>query len=314
MKTAVLLYLYDTGLWLEYKKLLEPIKSEVDLFLALSSDDLCQNNSLIAKDASESFNCKTSTLPNKGVDIGPFLLQIRELDVNKYPYFIKLHAKKSLWGVHKNISWRSLLVNSLIGNKEIFNKNTNLLDSNCAIGTIGNTGLLLGREKEGFNTELIFQILHDYLHIPLEQIARHDLSFLAGSIFMARTKIFKQYFTNDIIESIYKILPEGEISDSVEGKLPHSLERIFGYIVNFSNLQFANGYIDNKITLVHKDNSSKYDLVSCYDNTCYVDNNILYSGTKFEISTKHLLINWKHNNKNGFWKKYTKIKNGLYYN
>jgi lipopolysaccharide biosynthesis protein len=314
MKTAVLLYLYDTTLWLEYKKLLEPIKSEIDLFLALSSDNFCQNNTLIAQEASESFNCTISILPNKGVDIGPFLLQIKELDVNKYPYFIKLHGKKSLWGVHKNISWRSLLVHSLIGNKQIFNKNLELLNSNCAIGTIGNTGLLLSREKEGFNTELIFHILHNYLHIPLEQIARHDLSFLAGSIFMSRTEIFKQYFTNDIIDSIYTILPEGAISDSVEGKLPHSLERIFGYIVNFSNLQFANGYVDSKIILVNKDNSSKYDLVSCYDNTCYVDSNILYSGTKFEISPKHLLINWKHNNKNGFWKKYTKIKNGLYYN
>jgi lipopolysaccharide biosynthesis protein len=314
MKTAVLLYLYDTGLWLEYKKLLEPIKSEIDLFLALSSDNLCRNNSLIAKDASESFNCNISVLPNKGVDIGPFLLQIKSLDENTYPYFIKLHAKKSLWGVHKNISWRSLLVNSLIGNKEIFHKNINLLDSNDAIGTIGNTGLLLDREKEGFNTELIFKILYDYLHIPIEQIARHDLSFLAGSIFMSRTKIFKQYFTDNIIQQIYNMLPAGAISDAVEGKLPHALERIFGYIVNFSNLQFANGYIDNKITLVHKENSSKYDLISCYDNTCYVDSNILYSGTKFQISPNHLLINWKHNNKNGFWKKYTKIKNDLYYN
>jgi lipopolysaccharide biosynthesis protein len=314
MKTAVLLYLYDTGLWLEYKKLLEPIKSEIDLFLALSSDDLCQNNALIAKDASDSFNCHASILPNKGVDIGPFLVQIKELNQDKYPYFIKLHAKKSLWGLHKNILWRSLLVNSLIGNKKIFHQNIELLKSNHSIGTIGNTGLLLDREKEGFNSELIFQILYNYLHIPLEQIARHDLSFLAGSIFMSRTEIFKRYFTNDVIDSIYKMLPEGAVSDEIEGKLPHALERIFGYIVNFFGLQFANGYIDKKITIVNKENSSKYDLISCYDNTCYMDSNILYSGTKFQISPKYLLINWKHNNKNGFWKKYTKINNDLYYN
>jgi hypothetical protein len=314
MKTAVLLYLYDTALWKEYKQLLEPIKSEIDLFLALSSDDLCKNNSLISEDAQESFSCKTLVFPNKGVDIGPFLLQLKELDEDEYPYFIKLHSKKSLWGIHKNISWRSLLVNSLIGNEDIFHNNIDLMNFNSSIGAIGNTGLLLDREREGFNTELIYQILHNYLHIPVEQIARHDLSFLAGSIFMSRTKIFKRYFTNDIIDSVYKMLPEGAISDSVEGQIPHSLERIFGYIINLSNLQFANGYIDSKITLVHKDNSSKYDLISCYDNTCYIDSNILYSGTKFQISPKHLLINWKHNNKNGFWKKYTKIKNDLYYN
>lgn len=312
-KIAVLLYLYDTALWDEYKKLLTPISDNIDLFLALSKDNFRNNNLSIIEDANNNFSLADSIIcVNKGADIGPFLKQIQKLDENTYPIFIKLHSKNSLWGEYKNISWRSLLVHSLIGSQEIFQQNIYLMN-NKNIGTIGNTGLLLGRDKEGFNTELIFYILHKHMNIPIEQIARQDLSFLAGSIFMSKTSIFKKYFTNNIIDQLYNLFPEGLVYDNKNGQIAHSLERIFGYIINISDYQFANGYIDRKIKLIHKDNTSKYDIVLCYDNTCYVNNNILMAGTSFNISDKYMMINWKHNNKNGFWKKYTKIKKDLYY-
>lgn len=313
-KIAVLLYLYDTALWKEYKTLLEPIKNNIVLFLALSKDDFCKNNNLIENDAKLSFElAETIYTDNKGSDIGPFLLQLTTIDSAKYPLFLKLHSKKSLWGIHKNISWRSLLVHSLIGNKNIFDKNIELMYTNPTIGMIGNTGLLLDREKEGFNTELIFDLLYNTLDIPLEQIARRDLSFLGGSIFLSRTKLFQMYFTKDIIKKLYDMFPIGIVDDSKQAQVAHSLERIFGYIVNFANLQFANGYIDHKIKIIHQDSQAKYDLVKCYDNTCYIDSNIIYSGTKFDISEKSFLVNWKYSNKNGFWKKYTKIQKDLYY-
>lgn len=313
MKTAVLLYLYDTSLWPEFEQLLIPIKSHIKLFVGLCSDNLCQDNEAIISRISANFDASISIYPNKGVDIGPFLLQIDKLDKTEYPYFIKLHSKKSLWGLYRNISWRSLLVHSLIGSPTIFHNNIQLLNDNKSIGAIGNTGLLLDREKEGFNSQIIFDILHNNLKIPLSHISRYDFSFLAGSIFGARTSIFQDYFTSEIIKNLYAKMPEGIIIDNDGGKITHALERIFGYIIRLSNYQFANGYIDNKKTLICKSSGSKSSIIICYDDTCYLDSNILYAGKIFYINNKQLLINWKHSNKNGFWKKYIQIKKDLYY-
>jgi len=122
MKTAILLYLYHLDLWEEYKNLLLQNCENYDLFLGVCADN---NNDYVINDYKNNFkNSHIQILKNKGVDIGPFLKQLEILDENTYPFFIKLHSKKSLI---KNLNWRVNLVDSLIGNKFTYLKNLELI-------------------------------------------------------------------------------------------------------------------------------------------------------------------------------------------
>ncbi len=309
-KIAVLLYLYNDNLLDEYIELLKPIKSHISLYTGLCSDFIDQQDRvrLVLKN-----NFKDYTLniyENRGLDIGPFLLQLDALDTSKHSHFIKLHSKQSLWGQFKNINWRIPLVNSLIGTKKIFLANKKLC-SNEHIGIIGNTGFLLNTDKEGLNGELIENIATETLGIPEEQINRTDLGFLAGSIFWARTDIFKRYFTSEVIKSLYAKLDIGRFNDREKPTYAHALERLFGYIISISGLHIADGLVDNKIYITNSDTMNSYEIVCCYNNQCYMSIDSTISGLYYPLPSD-ILINWKHKSYNGIWKKYHKISPNTY--
>jgi lipopolysaccharide biosynthesis protein len=309
MRVAVLLYLYDKRLLSEYISLLKPLGNSIFLYVAISKDhindyDYIQNE----LNTSYEYEYKISIHENKGMDIGPFLQQLEDLNEIEYPLFIKLHGKKSLWGIYKNIAWRILLVNSLIGSPEIFSRNLQLFN-NPSVGMIGNTGLSLTREKEGFNSNLIKNVCNNFLSISTAEMNRNDLCFIGGTIFWSRTGIFKKYFNAAVIDHIYSKLEEKQFDDYSQGTYTHSLERIFGYIIGLSGYYIADGVVDNKITISTSHNT--YKLVLCYNNMCYVEDNILVSGVYYMLNNQ-LIINWQHKSYNGLWKKYQKITDSLY--
>lgn len=309
-KIAVLLYLYNNNLLDEYVKLLKPIKSYISLYVGLCSDYIYQQDSIRFLLDSNFTEYTLNIYENKGLDIGPFLLQLDVLDASRHSHFIKLHSKQSLWGQFKNINWRIPLVNSLIGNKKIFLANKKLC-SNKHIGMIGNTGFLLNTDKEGLNGELIENIATEILGIPEEQINRTDLGFLAGSIFWARTDLFKQYFTTQAIKSLYSQLDYGRFNDREKPTHAHALERLFGYIVSISGLHIADGLVDDKIHITNPDTMNSYDIVCCYNNQCYMSIDSTVSGLYYSLPSE-ILINWKHKSYNGIWKKYRKISPKTY--
>jgi len=310
MKVAVLLYLYNKNLILEYCQLLKPISDHIHLFLGLCVDNEIDSQEIKNTLENNSIPYTISIFPNKGLDIGPFLQQLNNIDDTEYSSFIKLHSKQSLWGYNKNIDWRIPLVNSLIGSERIFLENFNTIVNNKHIGMIGNTGFMLGRDKEWNNTSLIKHIATNFLNITNEEISRSDLSFIAGSIFWAKTSVFKKYFSGDTINAIYSLLEDNKFTDKDQPRYAHSLERLFGYIIGLSGLQITNGFVDRIINITNE-NQQSYNIVECYSNRCYVDIDVLIAGTIYKISDK-LLINWKHKGVNGFWKKYKQITDNHY--
>lgn len=310
MKVAVLLYLYNQNLVSEYCKLLDPVSDYIHLFLSICEDNEKEQDYIQNILDNTSIKYTISVVPNKGLDIGPFLQQIKSIDHTEYSSFIKLHSKQSLWGYYKNIDWRIPLVNSLIGNKRIFLENFNTIVNNKHIGMIGNTGFMLGRDKEWHNSELIKNIAKTFLNISDEEIDRSDLSFIAGSIFWSKTSLFQKYFSTDIIDRIYALLETNKFTDRSYPTYAHSLERLFGYIVQLSGLQIVNGFTDDVIT-ISNENNEPYNIVRCYNNRCYLDIDVLISGIYYRVNDS-LLINWKHKSTHGFWKKYTRITHSHY--
>ncbi len=92
---------------------------------------------------------------NKGMDIGPFLLQFKYLIQHKLKYdlFLKIHTKT-------NVNWRNELLNPLINNVAYIKK---YMANNNQVGIIGSHRWLL--KQDNLNQKVLVNILNK-LKIP----------------------------------------------------------------------------------------------------------------------------------------------------
>lgn len=227
---------------------------------------------------------------NYGVDIAPFIKQLISIDSDKYPYFIKLHAKSSTLGIHHHVDWGSILWDSLIGNQKLFDQNTKILQQKH-VGSITQP-LLIFKNKE-FNNIQKIKILCNIFDIDYNDVK--NSYFMAGTMFMSKTYIFQ-----DLIKKNIKYLDavlsteSGKVNDRnhENGAFCHAMERLFGYIIISKNL------------IIHK--SSLYPIINIYNSkekilhlhTTY--NNIAYLVEDFNIcgriekNDNYFTITWNH--------------------
>jgi lipopolysaccharide biosynthesis protein len=59
--------------------------------------------------------------------------------------------------------------------------------------------------------------------------------FVGGTMFWCNYNIFRKYFTLNIIQYLYSLLEDGYVTDTHGGTYTHSMERIFGYIIQNEN-------------------------------------------------------------------------------
>jgi hypothetical protein len=176
---------------------------------------------------SDKFNITMLEVPNKGLDIGPFLLvleRVRMLCIN-YDYVLKLHTKKSLITAENGFGnkWRNELVNKLISTPEVFENNLKqMLDDNIAM--LGSRKWLTAN-RQGNDKYINY-------YIDKFSIQKHNSMFIGGTIFMVRYDLLTTYITDPLI--VYEELETGYFHDQDESRKTHSLERIFGYMVSAS--------------------------------------------------------------------------------
>lgn len=298
---AVLVYIFNTEIWDEMLPLLLRLKNHIHIDIALCKDN---DNSKIENDL-ESFNLiAIRYVENKGADIGPFLLQISELDQDKYAYFIKLHSKKSLIG---KFEWKYILFNTLIGSEQTLLKNKQVLDTDNSIGAITDIPLIMksvGNNKK--HIEIICKILN---------ISSRNKEFMAGSMFMARSRLFAKYFTKNFVKLIYPMLETGKVSDLNHGTLCHALERIFGKIV--TNEKQKIGFVKSKPDLIiyNRQRKAKYPIYKCYNNYCYnrSSKNLLFGYIYNIINMQDsLVIDWKYLKDDSYLRRYDKMSDGIF--
>lgn len=300
MKTAILLYLYHTELWDEYKNLILENCSNYTLFLGLCSE---KDNSYIISDCKKNFkNSKIEIFKNKGMDIGPFLQQIKNIDEKKYPFFVKLHSKISFY--QKTVDWRLDLVNSLIGSKFTYKKNLELIKRKN-VGCIFNKSFI--NNDQSNLGDKIKEILN-FLNLSYEKLSNSD--YMLGSIYMSKTSVFKKYFSKKIISNIYEKL-EGYGKIPEEGSYNHAMEVVSGYIIKNENLKIIDGVVKTKIIYNPDSPTNKIHLVELYNKECTTKENVKIRG-KLEKP----YIFWKHANTKQEYtfisnKKIIKIKKNL---
>jgi lipopolysaccharide biosynthesis protein len=283
-RVAVLLWLYHKDLWPEFYSLLAPLSNSIHLYLGLEHGS--DPNSIIGL---ESFDKLTiSYHDNYGADVAPFLKQLQTV---QEPLFIKLHSKKSIIGPRKQVHWRSVLVNDLIGSQEIFQSNIKKFNDQ-KIGLLGSK-VLWWNKQEHKNSSKIEQLC-DILNLPYKDLK--GSYFIAGNMFMSRTGLYKSIFSTDCIKIIDSFLQKeiGKVSDLKSGKYAHSLERIFGYILQYKNLDFVGA--DHKSIMIKNDlaDTGFFNLIELYNNQCYLSEDVCIFGKILFVDDRSYLIEWHH--------------------
>jgi rhamnosyltransferase len=222
---AIILHLYYTDLWEEFKVQLLQLDNNFDLYISLTN-----GNKNIEDDIKNSFpNAKIFWFDNRGLDIGPFFHTLKYFIENNlnYQYLIKLHSKKSINSVGENrgASWRIELVQSLIGSNETLKRNISSFEDDKNINVGGNPNYFY---RDGSLDWLRDELYNLRLIKDLDNSSYFDnMLIISGTMFMVRYKVYKEFFTISDIDRILSQLTDGYVRDK---KIEHKLERILSYI------------------------------------------------------------------------------------
>lgn len=259
-KIAVLLWLYHTDLTLEFLQLLQNTEDIFDIYVGLYNNK--SNHKSIAYLNTLNNIKSINFYPNVGADIYSFTDQIQAIDESQYDYFIKIHSKKSKWGVNKQCNWRAMLLDSLLSNRFTINRNLKLMQKY-------NYGILCCRPLIYENSEYthekkISEILNYMNYSPVVR------KFAGGNMFMGNLSLFKKYLSGyyDYIKNLLE-QERGKINERKEGTYSHAMERILGYIGSEYGM---GGCITKNINLKILDKNLDYDSLSfriMYNNEIY---------------------------------------------
>lgn len=294
VKIPVLTSLYHIDLWPEFLEIFLKNKNYIIPYVGLCEDN---DNLKIIEDLSNHFDehqyvvCK-----NAGADVMPFLSMLNIVDESRYPYFIKIHAKKSTWGSHNHVNWRNILINDLLSDADLIERNIKILQKDN-VGMITNKFLCLNN-REHTNAHHIKTICN-LLNINYQKVK--NSYFPAGNMFMSKTSIFKKYFTNNINDIIIYLLQNeiGKITDIRGGTYSHALERIFGYIIKYDNKKIAfPAQKSIKILNQIKDKKHYFHLIVINNKICYVQEDINIYGNIVDTNQDSIIIEWLHLNHN----------------
>jgi len=219
-KVCVILHLYYVDLWGYFLPYLKRIDTDIDLYVTITDGHSGSFTDILDAIMSEFPKSYIYSLPNKGMDVAPFIYVMNQifLSGNTYDVMIKLHSKKSLAHSYElGERWRNQLTDALLGSlPKLQNGYFACVGSEKAmVGSSAwiQTQKVVGYEQQFFNEEITF----------------NDYEFVAGTMFMANFKLIMDWFVSEkIYERFYDKFEEGYIGD---GSIAHNLERVFGCLI-----------------------------------------------------------------------------------
>lgn len=151
-------------------------------------------------------NCVIASCENRGMDIGPFLLNLHYMKYKNYyhEYIFKIHTKTC-------DKFRNETLDKLMKNHDtIINNIIKLYDNNVGI-IAGNILYKYNDYKDAFLSN-IFYIKKLIKYLYNEDIIYNNLEFVGGTMFIAKLKIFNILSIYTII-NLYKKLNNNETLD-----------------------------------------------------------------------------------------------------
>ena len=171
--------------------------------------------------------------PNKGRDILPLLIQLKDV-IKNYKYFCHIHTKKSF---HLNFgdNWRNYLYNNLLGNNAIISEILTEFENNEKLGMIFpipyyKTLAEFGKSLYDSNIKYMNFIIKKIN--PKAIILPNYFDFPEGNMFWAKVNAVHQIFDINIEKKVHK--EKGQLDST----LIHAIERIWVFVVKLNNFYY----------------------------------------------------------------------------
>ena len=234
-KIAIQVHAYYEDLINDIINITNNIPVKFDLYISTTS----MNKSIIIKEnikrKSRANNYEVKIYENKGRDVYPFLMQIKD-KFKKYKYICHLHTKKTKF-VSFGEEWRNFLYKNLLGNKEIISEILTDFENNDKLGFIFPEAFHKVNVQYGTGLTKIDQFYMNYILKKMNKSFRvgKQIEFPHGDMFWAKVASNYQIFTLNLTNEI----PKEE--NQIDGTIMHGIERIWLYLVKL------NGYFYKKI-------------------------------------------------------------------
>ena len=205
-----------------------------DLFITTNTEEKKTKIQNFLNINSKAKNFEILITENKGRDVIPFLIQIKD-KIRNYKYFCHIHTKKH--GKNKEIGkyWQSYLYENLLGNNNTIAQILSDFENNNKLGFIF---------PENFYEELEYSFCWNYLNLKhINHVLKilfpkknykvgKYLHFPVGNMFWARTKAVYQIFNNKII----KLAPKEK--GQLDKTILHAIERLWLYLVKINGFYY----------------------------------------------------------------------------
>ena len=174
------------------------------------------------------------TTPNKGRDVIPCLIQLKDV-IMKYKYLCHIHTKKNKINEKMGREWKNYLYENLLGNKSIIKKILSDFENHSELGFIFPEHFYASiiyayeyKNRNWFHLNRLFDIL-----FPNKKLkAGNIMNFPVGNMFWARTHAIYQIFD----ERIIKLAPEE--NGQTDETILHAIERFWLYLVKLNGFKY----------------------------------------------------------------------------
>jgi lipopolysaccharide biosynthesis protein len=219
-KVCVILHLYYVDLWGYFLPYLKRIDTDIDLYVTITDGNSGQFTDIHDAIISEFPQAFIYYLPNRGMDVAPFLYVMNDIFLRRrtYDVMIKLHSKKSLAHSYElGERWRNQLTDALLGSlPKLQNGYFACVGSNNTM--VGSSAWVLNQKVLGYEQQFF-----------KEEITFDEYEFVAGTMFMANFNLIMDWFiSNSIYDRFCKEFEDGYIGD---GSIAHQLERVLGCLI-----------------------------------------------------------------------------------
>ena len=219
-KIALCVHAYYSNVFEEIIINVLPLLHKFDLFITVENNradairDILLRNSIL--------EYKLMLVENEGMDVIPFLKLVNYYSIYNYSYIIKIHTKNS---VGRGITHQSLMIDSVIGDEEIFSRIENAFDNDLDVKIAGHEVLFKPSKSFVYGNRKIIESIQALI---LEQPQPLERGFFAGTTFWTRGSLVEPLAVGlDAIIASQNEDSRRSTRTGDDGQLAHALERIW---------------------------------------------------------------------------------------
>jgi hypothetical protein len=220
-RTAVIIHLFYEELAGEFRRYVENIPGQVDVFISTCCD---LNKRIIEAVFSDWPNGRIDVraIPNRGRDIAPKLVAFKDI-YHAYEIVLHLHSKCSTHAPELH-AWRHFLLENMLGTREVASTVLQLFATMPSLGIVASQHFEPIRRHLGWGPNFsIAQGLASRMGIELSE--DRVLDFPSGSMFWARSAALKPLLDLGLDLDDFPLE-----SGQNDGTLAHAIERLYFHV------------------------------------------------------------------------------------